>query len=449
MSMFQFPSDFKWGTATASYQIEGGYNTDGRGMSIWDTFSRKPGNVFRGDTGDVACDSYYRYQEDIALLKELGVTTYRFSVSWSRIFPNGTGEVNQKGLDYYHRLVDGLIENGIEPFCTLYHWDLPQALEDKGGWNNRETIDAYVCYAKTMFREFDGKISSWITLNEPWCASYLSNYLGIHAPGNKNLQLATNIAHHMLVAHGRTVKEYRDSGYRGEIGIAPNMTWAIPYTSSPEDKAACLRNIAWTGDWFTDPIYFKKYPRNLLDWFEKEGVKVPVEEGDMDVISQPIDFLGINYYAASVNRFNEGAGLLQSEEVDMGFERTDIGWPIEAKGLYESLHYLKEKYGDIAVYITENGACINDEPVNGRVYDERRANYIKQHLIQIHRSIADGINVKGYMAWSLLDNFEWAEGYSKRFGLVFVNFRTLERTKKDSFYYYQRIAKNGWFESTE
>ncbi|WP_026675150.1 GH1 family beta-glucosidase [Alkalihalobacterium bogoriense] len=450
MTIYQFPTDFKWGTATAAYQVEGAANIDGRGPSIWDTFSKTPGKVYGGDTGDVACDSYHRYKEDIQLMKELGVTTYRFSVSWPRVFPLGQEEVNQLGLDYYHQVVDELLHAGIEPMCTLYHWDLPQALEDKGGWWNRETIDAYEKYAELMFREFSGKIKQWITFNEPWCASYLSNYLGIHAPGHQDLQLATTIAHHMLVAHGKTVQMFRELQVEGQIGIAPNLTWAVPYTNKQEDKDACLREVMWTGDWFLDPIYFKTYPKELLEWFEKEGVSPPIIDGDMNIIAEPIDFIGVNYYSAGVSRFNENAGMLQSEAMDMGLERTDIGWPIDARGLYEALHYVADKYGNPSIYITENGACINDEPnLEGEVDDKRRVNYLKQHIIQLHRSIEDGINVKGYMAWSLLDNFEWAEGYGKRFGIVYVNFRTLERVKKESYYWYGKLVKHNWFESTQ
>lgn len=447
MTIYQFPQHFKWGAATAAYQIEGAYNEDGRGLSIWDTFSHTPGKTTNGDNGDIACDSYHRYEEDIRYMKELGITMYRFSVSWPRIFPQGKGEVNRPGLDFYHRFVDELLKNGIEPFCTLYHWDLPQALQDQGGWDNRETVAAFVAYAETMFAEFSGKISKWITFNEPWCSSYLSNYLGIHAPGYRDLQLATNVAHHILLAHGRTVQAFRKLHAGGEIGIAPNITWAVPYSKREEDRAACTRNIAWTWDWFLDPVFFGAYPEHLLAHFAKAGVAPPIQPGDMDDIRQPVDFIGGNYYSASINRFNPEAGLMQSEELSMGYERTDIGWPLDPVGLYDSLHYTKDRYGDIPIYITENGACINDEPENGRVRDTRRINYLRQHLVSLHRAVEDGIDVRGYMAWSLLDNFEWAEGYGKRFGLIYVDYRTLERVKKDSFYWYQNVARNGRLES--
>lgn len=446
MAIIQFPKGMKWGTATASYQIEGATNEDGRGISIWDTFSKTPGRVINGDNGDIACDSYHRYEEDVELMKELGIDVYRFSVAWPRIFPNGTGEVNQKGLDYYHRLVDKLLENGIEPMCTLYHWDLPQALQDNGGWNNRETIDAFVNYAELMFKEFDGKIKHWLTLNEPWCISFLSNYIGVHAPGNRDLQLATQISHHLLVAHGRTVKKFREIGIEGQIGFAPNTTWLEPYSTRQEDIDACNREIGWYIEWFMDPVFKGTYPKFMLDWFKKKGVELEIQDGDMEDIHQPVDFLGINYYTGHIARYKENEGLLDWELVEMNYDRTDIGWPIFPEGFYNVLMRIKDSYGDIPIYITENGSCYNDEPENGRVRDSGRIHYLQQHLTALSRAIASGVNVKGYITWSLMDNFEWAEGYTMRFGIVHVNYRTLERTKKDSYYWYKQTIANNWFE---
>ncbi|SDZ24507.1 beta-glucosidase [Evansella caseinilytica] len=448
MAIIQFPKEMKWGTATASYQIEGAADKDGRGPSIWDTFSKTPGKVVNGDNGDIACDSYHRYEEDIAIMKDLGITTYRFSFAWPRVIPNGTGDVNQAGLDFYHQFVDKLIENGIEPMATLYHWDLPQALQDKGGWDNRDTIADFVKYAELMFKEFNGKIKYWITFNEPWCISYLSNYIGAHAPGLKDLQLATNVAHHLLVAHGLTVKKYRELGVEGgQIGYAPNVEWNEPYSTRQEDIDACRRAGGWFIEWFMDPVFKGAYPPFLLDWFkEKVGVTVPVQEGDMEIISQPIDFLGINYYTGSVGRYSSEGGLFEHERVDQGYQKTDIGWNIYPEGFYNVLVYLKDNYGDIPIYITENGSCYNNEPVDGRVKDTGRIDYLKQHLTALRRAMDSGVNIKGYMTWSLLDNFEWAEGYSMRFGIVYVNYRTLERVKKDSFYWYKQTVANYFFE---
>lgn len=447
MAIIQFPSGFRWGAATASYQIEGAAHEDGRGLSIWDTFSHTPGKVHNGDNGDVACDSYHRFEEDISLMKELGITCYRFSVAWPRIYPNGRGEVNPKGLEFYHRFVDKLLEAGIEPFCTLYHWDLPQALQDEGGWNHRGTIDAFVDYASLMFREFSGKIKHWITFNEPWCISFLSHYIGVHAPGLQDLQTAVNAAHHLHVAHGKTVQAFRALGVEGHIGYAPNTEWNEPYTDRPEDVEACRRATGWFIDWFFDPVFKGEYPDYLVQWFQDRGATVPIQPGDMETIAQKIDFLGINYYTGRIGRYREGHELFHQEPVDPGFDKTDIGWNIYPAGFTNVLTYIHQRYGDIPIYITENGACYNDEPgADGRVRDVRRTDYLRKHLTALHRAMAKGVNVQGYFTWSLMDNFEWAEGYSKRFGLIFVNYNTLERIKKDSFYWYRHIVRIGFFE---
>jgi len=446
MAIIQFPKDMKWGTATASYQIEGAANEDGRGPSIWDTFSHTPGKVKGGDNGDIACDSYHRYEEDIRIMKDLGIDYYRFSVAWPRIYPNGKGDINPKGLEFYHDFVDKLIENGIEPMCTLYHWDLPQALQDQGGWANRETIDAFVQYAKTMFREFKGKIKYWITLNEPWCISFLSNHIGAHAPGYQDLQLATDISHHLLVAHGRAVKKFRELEVEGQIGFAPNTTWLDPFSDQQEDLDACQREIGHYVEWFMDPVFKGEYPQFMVEWFRKKGVELHIQSGDLDDINQPIDFLGINYYTGHIARYKENTGLFDFEYIEMGYERTDIDWPVYPEEFFKVLTHITKRYGDVPIYITENGACYNDEPVNGKVGDDRRIKYLQQHLTALSQAIESGVNIKGYFVWSLMDNFEWAEGYSKRFGIVHVDYNTLERTKKDSFYWYKKMIANNWFE---
>lgn len=446
MAIIEFPKEMRWGAATAAYQIEGAADMDGRGPSIWDTFSKTPGKVLNGDNGDVACDSYHRFEEDIQLMKELGIDIYRFSVSWPRIFPSGTGEVNEKGLQYYHDFVDALVENGIEPMCTLYHWDLPQALQDKGGWDNRETIDAFADYAEFMFKEFNGKIKKWITINEPWCVSFLSNFIGLHAPGFTSLQLAANVAHHLLLAHGKAILRFRNSGFEGEIGYAPNTEWNEPFSNKQEDIDACRRATGWFVEWFFDPVFKGSYPKFMVDWFEQKGVTVPILDGDMDIINQQIDFVGINYYTGSVARYKENHDLLDVEKVDIGYEKTDFDWNIYPEGFYKVLTKIKDQYGDVPIYITENGACYNDGVENGRVKDQRRIDYLKQHLTSLKRAIDNGVNIKGYLTWSLLDNFEWAEGYDKRFGIIHVDFNTLKRTKKDSYYWYKQTINNGWFD---
>lgn len=446
MAIIEFPKEMKWGAATAAYQIEGAASEDGRGLSIWDTFSKTPGNVRNGDNGDVACDSYHRYKEDVQIMKELGINVYRFSISWPRIFPAGTGEINQKGLQYYHDLVDELLEKGIEPMCTLYHWDLPQALQDQGGWENRKTVDAFADYAEQMFKEFNGKIKKWITINEPWCVSFLSNFIGIHAPGFQNLKLATDISHHLLLAHGKAVARFRDLKVEGSIGYAPNLEWLEPFSSKQEDIDACNRGMGWFIEWFFDPVFKGRYPDFMLEAFGEHGVVPAIQAGDMEIISQKIDFVGINYYTGSVGRYKKDTDLFDLEKVDIGYEKTDFDWNIYPEGFYKVLLKIKDQYGAIPIYITENGACYNDEVENGRVKDQGRIDYLKQHLTSLKRAMDSGVQIKGYLAWSLLDNFEWAEGYHKRFGIVHVDFNTLKRTKKDSYYWYKQTIKNGWFD---
>lgn len=450
MTQYSFPSDFLWGAATSAYQIEGGFNEDGRGLSIWDVFCRVPGKIKQGATGDVACDFYHRMEEDVWLMKQLGIRTYRFSVSWPRIIPQGCGQVNQAGLDFYHRLVDQLLAYDIEPFCTLYHWDLPQALQDEGGWNNRATAEAFAEYADVLFRSFDGKIRKWLTINEPWCVAFLGHYEGMHAPGIQDLQTAIQVSHHLLLAHGMAVKAFRARRIPGEIGIAPNMTWAEPYSQVAEDRAACCRTVASMCDWFLQPIYEGAYPPELIEWFAGQGFAPRIAEEDWELIRQPIDFVGLNYYTATVNRHNDRAGFLHSEEMDIGgYEKTDIGWRHEPNGLIESLRYLHRRYGNPAIYITENGACYNDNvhSGNGTVDDERRMAYLQQHLIAVRRALDEGIDLRGYMYWSLFDDFEWADGYGLRFGLIHVDFATLQRTPKLSYYWYRDFIQSARFET--
>lgn len=446
MAYIHLPDELQFGVATASYQIEGAAGEDGRGASIWDTFSKEAGNVENGDNGDIACNSYHRYKEDVQLVKELGADIYRFSISWSRIFPTGTGEINQKGLDYYHRLVDELVANGIEPMCTLYHWDLPQTLQDEGGWNNRKTIKAFVDYAELIFREFSGKITKWITINEPWCVSFLSNYIGEHAPGNKDLQLAVNVSHHLLVAHGQTVRRFRELNIDGEIGFAPNTTWKEPFSTNEQDVNACKREIGFLIDWFFDPVFTGSYPAHLVEWYQEKGAVLPIEKGDMDVIQEKIDYLGINYYTGNVARYKKGSGLFDCEDIDLAYDKTDIDWPIYPEGFYKVLTYIRDKYGDTPIYITENGAGYNHKKTEGQIKDAERIDYLKIHLAALQRSIDSGVTIKGYLCWSLLDNFEWAKGYSMRFGLVHIDFNTQDRTKKDSYYWFHKTIQNKWFE---
>ncbi|GGF27547.1 beta-glucosidase [Halobacillus andaensis] len=448
MTTIEFSKALKWGAATASYQIEGAAHEDGRSPSIWDTFSHAPGNIKNGDHGDHACNSYHLYKEDVQHLKELGVDLYRFSISWSRVMPEGTGSLNPKGVAYYRNLIEELLNHDIEPMITLYHWDLPQVLQDKGGWENRATIDAFHEYAVAMFKEFGDQVKSWITINEPWCASFLSNYLGIHAPGKTDLQAAVDVSHHLLTAHGKAVQSFRELVPDGEIGYAPNIGWLEPFSPAAEDQDACRRGMLWQKEWFMDPVFKGTYPEELIQLFEKHNAILKIEEGDLDLISQPIDFMGINYYTGSLGRYKEDAGLFQVEEIPLDNRRTDIGWPIYADGFYKALTNLKESYGDVPIYITENGACYNHGVEDGKVNDQERIDYLKQHITSLHRAIKAGVPIKGYIVWSLLDNFEWAEGYEKRFGIIHVNFDTFERTRKESYYWYKNTVENKRFEIT-
>ncbi|AKJ27761.1 GH1 family beta-glucosidase [Caldimonas brevitalea] len=455
MSLLKFPSGFLWGAATSSYQVEGAHDEDGRSPSIWDTFSRQPGRVREAHNGDVACDSYHRIDEDVALLKALGAKTYRFSVAWPRVVPTGRGAVNEKGLDYYRRLVDALIAADIEPMLTLYHWDLPQCLQDQGGWQVRQTAHDFVAYAEAVFKALAGRVRLWITMNEPWCIANLSHQMGEHAPGLRDHQAAVSAAHHVLLAHGLAVRKFRELGLPGEIGMAPNVDWREPYSQRQEDLDACRRGLEWFNNWYLDPIYRGHYPEEMLQRYAALGVEPPVESGDMEIISSKTDFLGINYYTGSYTRAHdtptplqrtgdvtqELAALLNVGSVDVtGFKHTDIGWAHFPEGFYRVLLWLRDRYGNPPVYITENGACYNDEPdADGRVRDGRRIAYYEHHLIALHRAIRSGCNLKGYTAWSLLDNFEWAWGYTMRFGLVHVDFKTLKRTPKDSFHWLKQV----------
>ncbi len=457
---FQFGSGFLWGSATSAYQIEGSPEADGRTPSIWDTFSRTPGRVENGDTGDRACDSYRRLDEDVALLRELGVRAYRFSISWPRVLPAGRGELNPAGIAYYRRLVAALREAGIQPMATLYQWDLPQVLQDAGGWTNRRTAHDFAQYAQAMFDALGDAVPFWFTINEPWCASMLSYAMGHHAPGEKDLGRAVTAAHHLLLAHGLAVQAFRRGGHAGRIGMAPNVEWHEPYSPHPEDVAAAERGLDWFNRWFIDPLYHGRYPAALLARYAELGIHPPIEDGDMALISQRTDMLGINYYSGSYTRQATCApvppgddaqkqieALRRLETVDVpGFRKTDIGWDIFADGFYKVLQWLKHEYGNPMLFITENGACDNTGPDDtGQVRDELRIEYYRRHVLALDRAIRAGCDIRGYMAWSLLDNFEWAFGYSKRFGLVHVDFQTLQRTPKDSFRWYRQLIQDGGF----
>jgi beta-glucosidase len=431
---------FLWGAATSAYQIEGAVHADGRGESIWDRFSHTPGKTFNGQTGDVAVDHYHRWREDIALMRLLGLRAYRFSIAWPRIIPLGQGPTNESGLDWYERLVDGLLEAGITPFATLYHWDLPQALQDRGGWANRETVDAFADYAEIVVRRLGDRVGYWITHNEPWVASIVGNYFGEHAPGVRDLRTALRVAHHLLVSHGRAVTRTRAIASNPQVGITVNMSPSRPASASPSDVEAATRYDEFVNRWFLDPLYGRGYPEGMRrqygDCFEAPP------DADMDEIAAPCDFLGINYYSPTIVR-SDGAGgfepLGPDELAARGFTLTEMGWPVSPHGLHEVLTTVQRDYGPRAVYVTENGIAVKDNVCDGRVADVERIGYLSGHVSAMRRAIADGVPVRGYFAWSLLDNFEWAQGYSKRFGLVYVDYPSRARIIKESGLWYERL----------
>lgn len=442
----RFPANFVWGAATASYQIEGTWDEDGRSLSIWDTFSREPGNVLNGDTGDVADDHYHRWQEDIGLMKSLGIKAYRFSIAWPRVLPLGEGMVNAAGLDFYDRLVDGLLEAGIQPFVTLYHWDLPQALQDRGGWANRAIVEQFAGYTEAVAQRLGDRVKHWITLNEPYVFTYVGHYFGRHAPGLSSLPIANQAAHNALVAHGRAVSVIRSLWPDAQVGITLNLSLSYPASDLPADRMAARIADGHLNRWFLDPLYGRGYPADMLALYGEDAPAV--EPGDMETIAAPTDFLGVNYYnnrfvrAVSADVSGLGHATLSGDElVQAGYELTEMGWPVMPDGLRELLVRLHREYRPPAIYITENGAAYADEVKDGAVHDARRVDYLREHLAAARRAISDGAPLRGYFVWSLMDNFEWALGYSKRFGVIYVNYETQERILKDSAKYYRRVVE--------
>ncbi|MCZ7413443.1 MULTISPECIES: GH1 family beta-glucosidase [unclassified Streptomyces] len=447
-----FPTGFRWGTATAAYQIEGAAREDGRGPSIWDTFSRLPGRVRNGDTGDIAADHYHRVPQDVALMKDLGVTDYRFSIAWPRVQPTGRGPGVQAGLDFYRRLADELRDAGIRPVATLYHWDLPQELEDAGGWPRRETAERFAEYAALAGEALGDRIATWTTLNEPWCAAFLGYAEGVHAPGRTDPAAALRAAHHLNLAHGSAVQALRAVlPSTAEISLTLNLHAVRALTDSEADRDAARRVDALGNRLFLDPVFHGRLPddlcadtASLTDWSF-------VREGDLTVTSSPVDSLGINYYAPTV----VASGTHPSPSPWPGAERyarfvqpsgprTAMDWPVDAEGLYELLTRLRDELPGVPLVITENGAAYDDyaDP-EGNVHDPERVAYLHEHLAAVHRALAAGAEVRGYFLWSLLDNFEWAYGYGKRFGIVHVDFASQRRTPKDSARWYaETIARN-------
>ena len=430
-----FPAGFVWGAATASYQIEGAVNEDGRGESVWDRFCATPGKVRNGDSGAIACDHYHRYRDDVALMRQLGLTAYRFSVAWPRVIPTGRGPVNAPGLDFYDRLVEELLRHQIEPYVTLYHWDLPQALEDRGGWTNRDTVEAFVEYADAVVRRLGDRVKHWITHNEPQVVAWAGYGSGDHAPGRTDgARGALRVAHHLLLSHGRAVPVIREGSPGAEVGITLNLTPAYPASDSPADQEAARRAGGQSNRWFLDPVFRAEYPADMVELF---GAEMPaIEDGDLQTIAAPIDFLGINNYFRSVWRAGpDGRGVPVRQETS---QYTDMDWEVWPQGLYDLLVRVHTDYRPKRIYITENGAAFPDVRTHdGAVRDPERQQYIESYLASVGRAAQSGAPVAGYFVWSLLDNFEWALGYWKRFGVVYVEFPTLERVPKGSFHWYR------------
>ncbi|TWT23800.1 beta-glucosidase [Luteimonas marina] len=435
---FTFPQGFLWGAATAAHQIEGSPLADGAGPSIWTRFAHTPGMTLNGDTGDVACDHYRRWKDDVKLMRELGLKAYRFSTSWSRILPEGSGRVNQAGLDFYSRLVDELLANDIEPLLTLYHWDLPAALDDRGGWLNRDCADWFAEYGRVLYRALDGRVKKWVTLNEPWVVTDGGYLHGALAPGHRSKYEAPIASHNLMRAHGAAVQAYRAEGQH-EIGLVVNIEPKYPATDSAEDAAATRRAHAYMNEQYLHPALLGHYPPELREIFGDAWPEFPAE--DFDLIVQPLDFVGINYYTRSVTTANDSYPLKAGGVRQPLGTYTETGWEVFPQGLTDLLLWFKQTYGDLPLYVTENGAAFFDPAAaeDGRVRDPLRIDYIRKHLRAIHDAIAAGVDVRGYMAWSLLDNLEWSLGYSKRFGIVHVNYETQARTPKDSARWYSGI----------
>ena len=434
--------NFLWGAATCAYQIEGAVKEDGRGESIWDVFSHTPGKILNGDNGDVACDHYHRWQEDIQLMKSLSLQSYRFSIAWPRILPEGRGRINQPGLDFYSRLIDGLLEAGIQPLATLYHWDLPTALE--GAWLNRATVDAFGEYTGLVGQHFGDRVKMWFTINEPWCASHLSYTFGEHAPGMKDRSKGILAAHHLLLAHGLAVRELRKTVPHVQVGIVLNMS---PIHNDPETPVSKDRIRFMDGElirWFADPLYGRGYPKDMLEDYARMGVLESTEPefiqpGDMDLIGQKTDLLGINYYTRMVVSANTDGVHNEKRNVP----HTEMGWELYPEGLYEILARVNRDYHPNRLMVTENGASYTDGPdVNGRIHDQKRIEYLQTHIEMVWKAIMADIPVYGYLVWSLLDNFEWARGYSQRFGIIHVDYKTQKRTIKDSAYWFSDYIKH-------
>ena len=441
---YRFPHGFLWGAATSAYQIEGSPLADGAGPSIWERFAHTPGMMHDGDTGDVACDHYNRWRDDIALMSELGLRSYRFSVAWARVLPNGRGAVNNKGLAFYERLVDTLLAKNIAPMVTLYHWDLPAALDDMGGWLNRDVADWFADYATVMYKALGDRVPMWATLNEPWVIAHAGYLEGALAPGHRSLYEPPIVAHNLMRAHGTAVLAYRAAA-KHQVGLVVNLEPKYPASESEADEKATKRAHAYMNRQYLDPALLGSYPPEMRDIYGNAWPDFPAD--DFALIKQPIDFLGVNYYTRSVTAYDPDRWPLRARAVRQeNATYTETNWEVYAQGLADTLEWVTKRYGRIPLYVTENGAAFFDPPtaIDGVIDDPNRVHYYREHLRAVHRAMTNGADMRGYYAWSLLDNLEWSLGFAKRFGIIHVDFATQQRTiKRSGRYYAQVIATNG------
>ncbi|MCM3694345.1 GH1 family beta-glucosidase [Neobacillus niacini] len=441
--MNKFSKDFIFGTATSSYQIEGAFKEDGRSLSIWDVFSRTPGKVLNMDHGDIACDHYHLYEKDIEILKTLGVDSYRFSIAWPRIYPE-QGQYNEAGMNFYKKLIFLLNENGIKPAVTLYHWDLPMWAHEQGGWTNRESVDWFMEYAEKCFEELDEHVDMWITHNEPWCAGFLGYHQGIHAPGHTNMEEALKTVHHILLSHGEAVSLLKEKFVSATpIGITLNLSPMYPASNSANDLLAANNADGYSNRWFLDPVLKGSYPVDMMNLFSKYVHSYDfIYEGDLEKISVDCDFFGINFYSRGYVEFNSASDFLFKNAFS-NYPKTGMGWDISPVEFKELIRRLRKEYTNLPIFITENGAAFDDHvSESNTVHDPDRQEYVEQHIQAVAELNEEGMDIAGYYLWSLLDNFEWAFGYEKRFGITYVDFETQERILKDSGYRYAEIIRN-------
>lgn len=448
MKNIDFGKNFEWGTATASYQIEGGFQEDGKGESIWDRFTHQPGNIQDGTNGDTACDFYHLYEEDIKLAHEIGIGTYRFSISWPRILPDGRGEVNQEGILFYRKVLQCIRDLGMKSCVTLYHWDLPQKLQDKGGWSNREIVGWFEDYVRVVFENLGDLTDRWITLNEPYCTAVHGYWTGEHAPGYHDYSMMLTCVHHLMMAHGAAVKAYRETGLKAEIGITLNMNSTYPFCAEDSrDVEAAKRVRMQSNDLIGDPVLKGIYPEDLFIYLEGQGVVIPeIREGDMELIHQEIDFLGLNSYFSEYVKADDNVWPLNARVEKTGKNVTDADWEVNPSGMYDLLMWIQDKYHPNKIIITENGAACNDwVDLDHKVKDPNRIDYLKRYLVEVHHAIENNVPVKGYYIWCFCDNFEWAWGLKRRFGIVYVDYETQERIPKESAYWFRDVIQNSGF----